>query len=173
MIFILTGAIHSGKTSFVEKIVRELKEEKVQIRGFLSKVVMRGNEIVGYDLSDLEDDCPIPSIRKKGREEWQRIGSYFFVPDALDRAKSLILKSQKTGLLVVDEIGPLELEGQGFWPALKQVIIKPSLNLLLVVRRNMLEDVLKLVAPAEIKVYNLENQKTVSRLVDEIKNKII
>jgi nucleoside-triphosphatase THEP1 len=172
MIFILAGAIHSGKTSFVERLVRELREQKVQVKGFLSKSVMRDNKIVGYDLLDLAKDRSVPFIRKKGQKDWQRIGSYFFIPDALDKAKSIILSSQEAGLLVVDEIGPLELEGQGLWPALKQVIITPSLNFLLVVRKNVLEDILKLVAPADARVYNFKNQRAVSRLVGEIKDKI-
>jgi len=172
MIFILTGAIHSGKTSFVERLVRELREQKVQVKGFLSKSVMRDNEIVGYDLLDLAKDRSVPFIRKKGQKDWQKIGSYFFIPDVLDKAQSIILSTQEAGLLVVDEIGPLELEGRGLWPALKQVIIKPSLNFLLVVRKNMLEDIFKLVAPAQAKVYSFENQKTVSRLAEEIKDKI-
>jgi len=48
MIFILTGPVHSGKTTFLKKVVNELKEQNFQIDGFLSEAVLKNQEIFRF-----------------------------------------------------------------------------------------------------------------------------
>ena len=169
MIFILTGPIHSGKTTLLKKVARELKEQKYRLEGFLSEAVWEKEETVGYDLFDLKEEKSIPFIRKTGEKEWQKIGSYFFIPQGLAEAEEIILRGKEADILVVDEVGPLELSGKGFWPALKQVVFHPLNNFLLVMRINIIEEFLAMLDRGKVKIFNIKNKEVFHSLIEEIK----
>jgi nucleoside-triphosphatase THEP1 len=169
MIFILTGPVHSGKTTLLKNVVEELKRQKYRIDGFLSEPIWKSEEIVGYDLFDLKEERSIPLMRRTGEKKWQKIGSYFFIPQGLAKAEKIILREKDVDILVVDEVGPLELSGKGFWPALEQVIFNPSNIYLLVVRINILEDFLPTLGKREVKIFDIKNKESFSRLIEEIK----
>ncbi len=170
MIFVLTGAVHSGKTTSLKLIIDKLRKENFRMDGYLSEVVLENQEIAGYDLFDLKEKKSIPFIRREGEEDGERIGIYFFVPQGLARAKEIILRSQGVDILAVDEVGPLELAGKGIWPALKQVIFLPKPDAILVVRKTIIEDFLELVGSQEVKIFDTEEKRVSERILEEIRS---
>lgn len=143
MVFILTGPVHSGKTTVLKQAVERWISDGRRICGFLSEAVYEGNAPARYDLFDLKKQTRIPFITRKGAPGWPQCGPYFFIPEALDSAKSIIADARGYDLCVVDEVGPLELQGEGLWPSLEKAICDPGSRFLLVVRRSILEDILK------------------------------
>jgi nucleoside-triphosphatase THEP1 len=168
MIFILTGPVDSGKTTFLKRVIEELKKQKIKMDGFLSEAIVKDKEKIGYDLVDLGVGKSVPFIRKSGQQDWQRIGPYFFIPEGLSRAKKIILRSREAEILVVDEIGPLELSKQGLWDVLEQVIFQRVQEYLFVLRREILEDFLKMVGKIEIRIFDIEEEDVFPRLIEEI-----
>ncbi len=169
MIFILTGPVHSGKTTLVKNIVRELKRQNFKIGGFLSNTILKNEEIVGYDLFDLREERTIPFIRRTGEKKWQKMGSFFFIPQGLAKAENIILQEKDVDILVVDEVGPLELSGKGFWLALKKVIFNPLNIYLLVIRTNILGDFLSMLGKREVKIFDIKNKEIFPQIIQEIK----
>ncbi len=153
----------------LKKLVRELKGQKYRIDGFLSEVASEKEETVGYDLFDLKEERSIPLIRRKGEKEWQKIGSYFFIPQSLAEAEKIILRGKEADILVVDEVGPLELSGKGFWPALKQVIFQPLAICLLVIRKNIIKDFLAILGKVEIKIFNIKDKEIFPQIIEGIR----
>ena len=147
------------KTTLLKNVVRELRGQKYRLEGFLSEAVRRKKETVGYDLFDLKEEKSIPFIRKTGEKDWQKIGSYFFIPQSLEEAEKIILRGKEADILVVDEVGPLELSGKGFWPALKRVVFQPLNSYLLVIRKNIIEDFLAMLGKSEVKIFDIENKE--------------
>ena len=139
MIFILTGPLHSGKTTLFKESVQKFKDQKVHVDGFLSLAAFEDQERIGYDLFDLKKEKSIPILRKIGEESWMKIGPYFFVPSGLEEAQKVISRSRAAEICVVDEVGPLELTGKGFWSALKQVLFPPVTTFLISVRESILD----------------------------------
>ena len=168
MNFVLSGPVHSGKTTLLKKIAEELKNQGVRVDGFLSEAVFTGKDRTGYDLLDLQEERPIPLLRITGEEEWQRIGSYFFVPSGIEKAEKIILRSGEADICVVDEVGPLELEGRGFWPALERVLLPPSTNFLIVVRETILEGFLDVLGKTDARVLDMKEGDIFSRLIQEV-----
>ena len=168
MIFLLSGPVHSGKTTLLKKAAREFKNQGVKVDGFLSVAVFAGKDRTGYDLLDLQEERPIPLLRITGEEEWQRIGSYFFVPSGIEKAEKIILRSGEADICVVDEVGPLELEGRGFWPALERVLLPPSTNFLIVVRETILEGFLDVLGKTDARVLDMKEGDIFSRLIQEV-----
>jgi nucleoside-triphosphatase len=169
VIFILTGPVHSGKTTLLERVVHEFRKNKVKVDGFLSKALREGQEVTGYDLFDLREGEVVPLLRRTGEREWQRVGSYFFLPSGLDEAERIILRSKDADFSVVDEVGPLELSGKGFWPALKQVLFPPQTAYLIVVRDKIIEGFLDILERSQTRVFDVRNEETLSLLTEEIR----
>jgi len=168
MIFILTGPVHSGKTTLLKRTILEFKRKKLVVSGFLSKAVFRGRERIGYDLFDLKEEKSIPLIRREGRKDWQSVGSYFFVPSGLEEAQRIISCSKNSDICVVDEVGPLELSGKGFWPALKPILFPPLTTFLITVRKSILEDFLGILGRTDTRVFDMRDKDVYSQLTEEI-----
>ena len=75
------------------------------------------------------------------------IGKYKFSFAAFAKAIDLIYQNsrQNSGWLIIDEIGPLEIEGKGFNELLNELLEDEmfNMNLILVIRESILNDVLK------------------------------
>ena len=67
-------------------------------------------------------------------------------------------------VLVVDEVGPLELRGGGVWPALRDVLWRPDGTILLVAREEILADLAAALAPAVPGVFDVRDPDVLARL---------
>lgn len=168
MINILTGPVHSGKTTFLKNTIPLLREQNFEIDGYLSEAIWKNKEFLGYDLVDLKDQRYHPFIRKQGQLDWHRIGSFFFLPGTLDIAKKIIRMSKKADFCIVDEVGPLELTGKGVWPALKDVLTIPEQDVLLVVRESILKNFMEKIQRDDFVVYDIEQNKKPLRLAESL-----
>jgi nucleoside-triphosphatase THEP1 len=87
----------------------------------------------------------------------EQAGPYVFVPATLERARAIIRDADPSGLLVVDEVGPLELAGGGLWPALRDVLRRQDRTTLLVVREEILAGLSAALAPVVPVVFDVRD----------------
>jgi nucleoside-triphosphatase THEP1 len=71
-------------------------------------------------------------------------------------------------LLIVDEVGPVELTGRGIWPALERVLRRRGPVSLLVIRKSILEDFLNVLPRERVRVFEFSIAHIGGRLLDEI-----
>lgn len=152
VIFILTGAVGSGKTAILKALTSSLRGAAIAFDGFLSLRVMENERRVGYDLLDLKGDRSEPFLRVNGKPEGQCVGSYSVLPQGLALAERIINRSRAADLLIVDEIGPLELAGKGLWPALREAMKNVRRRFCVVVREGLVDDVRGLFPGHEIEI---------------------
>ncbi len=171
MIHILTGPVHSGKTTLLQRVTAQLISQNIAVYGFLSLSIKQNKKFIGYDLYDLNRETQTPFIRKEGEEHWQRIGAYFFIPETLDHAQNIICHAGDADICIVDEVGPLELEGKGLWPALKKAIYLPSPDYVLVVRDSILENWMGAMGGVQIKIFEISDQELFPKMVQYLSMK--
>lgn len=133
-IFILTGPIQSGKTTSLIKWAKERKD----VFGVLTPVVNSKRMFMDVHIGQLFD-------MEAGEEEEQTlpVGRFVFSKTNFKKASGIIKEAvDKHGWLVIDEIGPLELRGEGFYEAVKKISqTRKDQPVLLVVREGMAEKV--------------------------------
>jgi nucleoside-triphosphatase THEP1 len=169
VIFILTGPVHSGKTTCLKKVIQKLKQEELKIEGFLSESIWKNQELLGYDLLDLSHEKSLPFIRKTGKKDWERTGPFYFIPETLALAKQIVGRTSHTDICVMDEVGPLELSGKGIWPALKEAIrIHSTSLLLLVVRISTLEKFLSKINRKDVKIFDIQDKETFAAMITSL-----
>ena len=157
MLFILTGDIRTGKTTWLEARVRELEAAGVPVRGVLAPGVWRGDEKVGIENVLLPSRERVPLARPA--EDGCSTGlGWDFDEAALARVNAHLIglaaageKDARPGLLVIDEIGPLELRrGGGLTAALELLDAGPAPawpHALVVVRATLAEEVAERMSP--------------------------
>ena len=139
MVFILSGEVHSGKTSLLKKVLPLLRGGRLTVTGYLSEPLRKGGRTLGYDLVEI-DGGRIPFLRWGAPDDKQKVGPFFVEPEGLRQAERIIRRASPGSLLIVDEIGPLELEGKGVRPALEIALSKKAGLILLVIRRPLVAE---------------------------------
>jgi nucleoside-triphosphatase len=139
-IVLLTGEREIGKTYACQRVVEEAKRRGFSCAGVLSPALFDGQEKVGISLIDVASGEERPLATVDDALEGVRWGKYRFVPSTLAWGSELLANAIPCDLLVVDELGPLELEaGQGLVGAL-DVLAQGGFSLALVVVRPALVD---------------------------------
>lgn len=75
-------------------------------------------------------------------EETLSIGRFVFSKAGFDKACQILRDTiHEDGWMVIDEIGPMELRGEGFCEVLKEILTRRKEKIILVVREGMAEKV--------------------------------
>ncbi len=164
-----------GKTSIIFKIVNSIRCAGYDVGGMVSREVKEKGIRVGFELEDL----------KTGRKGWlahkeicqgPRLGKYFVNMGDLDTvgvgAIQNSLMSTEINLIVIDEIGPMELLSKNFVNNVKKVIDSDKLLLGSIHRksRHPLLDEIRTMSRTSIITINFENRDYIH---NDISSKII
>ena len=168
MIVILTGDVGSGKTTLLAGLLKSLSPTSPAPDGFLGVRVFEENQMLGYDLRMLRDDRRLPFLRRSEGAAMAAVGSWRLFDSSLAAAAEIIRTSRPNALLVVDELGPLELEGGGHWPALADVLDQPGRRFLFVVREACLDGFVRLFAGRTVKIHPVSGEADLKTIAGEI-----
>ena len=157
MLFILTGDIRTGKTTWLEARVRVLEAVGVPVRGVLAPGVWREGEKVGIENVLLPSREHVLLATPAGNGCSTGLG-WDFDATVLARVNAHLVElaaasgDARPGLLVIDEVGPLELRrGDGLTAALTLLDDGPKPawpHALVVVRAALAEEVAARLRPA-------------------------
>ncbi|MGE5357210.1 MAG: nucleoside-triphosphatase [Deltaproteobacteria bacterium] len=174
-VFLVTGAIDSGKTTFIKKLVHELQNNGIKTAGIISEKKYFESQRVGYDLVNIDTgekivflemkkDISGPDhILVKNHYKCESIHKSEFIisEDAVHKGKEWLKLSNASDckLLIIDEIGKWELNGQIWAESLTEILNDLRKNLLLVVRNTNVNDVIN---KWQLRNYTIIDIKTVS-----------
>jgi nucleoside-triphosphatase THEP1 len=141
---LISGASNSGKTTYLDAVVRRALAKEATIGGLLSHGLWRDGGKAGFILESaatgerrqLADTRPLWEPRN-------RYGRFYFSPETIEWGNAVLETGAGSQLVVVDEWGPLELSGGGLWPGIDFLLRRHSGVLLITVRPGLLEDVRK------------------------------
>ncbi len=168
MIVILTGPVGSGKTSFLRRLLSYLGSEDIAVAGFIGQRVFVEDDLIGYDLIDAATLHRHTFLRKGEGPADEMIGPYRIDPAGKEAAAAILRDSPASALLVVDELGPLELAGGGHWPALKPLLDDPARHFLFVIRDTCLEDFAKVFEGRPMATFSVRDRISSAEVVREI-----
>jgi len=132
-VHVFTGPIRSGKTT-------RLAAWAQTTAGTAGLLMPDGPQ--GRMFQDLQSGFVWPTAARLGELQPLVIGRFAFSRAAFELANTTLLgaaTNAATRWLVVDEVGPLELRGEGLAPALQTVLAlpEPAFELVLVVRESL------------------------------------
>lgn len=141
--FIVTGDRNEGKTSFLRRLIHYLKHPDKRINGFISPGKINKSGSKDFILQFLTEKQSVHLASREKYPGYDRCGAFFFNPKAVNKGKAIIEESLKSmsNIIIMDEIGPVELQGEVWHDPLKDIIKNYTGILIITVRKEMLERV--------------------------------
>lgn len=177
LVALVSGEIGAGKTTVCQKVVEAARARGFTCGGLLTPALLEEGCKVGILGVNLTGDERRVLARKDRDLGGPRVGCYHFTADAFPWANAVIDSAIKArcDLLVVDEIGPLELiQGGGLAPALD--LLSAVSRALVVVRRslvNTLRDRLERVGRASLPAPTIQVFVITTSSRDSLPNEIV
>jgi len=164
----LTGQPGVGKTSVLLHVVDVLKAKAYDVRGMISREIREQGKRVGFEIIDLHTGQKgwLAHVRQYSGPQ---VGKYRVNLDDLKNIGVIsILNAIKTAdVIVVDEIGPMELFSQAFKDAVLKAVnsTKPLLGTIHFKAQNPLINAIKTRDDAEILEITIENRENIHNLI--------
>ena len=136
-LWVISGERGTGKTSFCQKLVQQATQSKWDVAGMLSPAVIVQGGKVAIDAVDLRSGMQ-RRLAQRVRQDLPgstQTGTWHFDDEVLAWGNEVFKKATPCDLLVVDELGPLELERQQGWVAALDAIHSRAYRLCLLVLR--------------------------------------
>ncbi len=135
---IISGTVGEGKTSFLLELAEELKRQNLKVGGFLSLRIMENGETMGYDLLDLRTNEKHRFLRSNSAEKsTNRIGRFAIYDEGLEAGRQILAEANSNNfdVLIIDEVGKLELKGGGWAEPLRKLLDSTNARIILAIRK--------------------------------------
>jgi len=144
-VIIITGEIGSGKTTLISAISSRLTDSGIKTGGIIAAAIYEQDIKTGYTITDVATGLKTLLSHTKDTEGMARVGRYFFVPEAIDfgREALSVLRNRASQIMLIDEIGAWELQGQGWASSLNELIINCDMPLVITVRKSFVNLVIE------------------------------
>jgi nucleoside-triphosphatase THEP1 len=159
-IALLTGPVGAGKTTVAERVVGLARRQGLTTGGLLAPALKNacGQKagIWGVDAASSERRLLARTDRDLGGPQ---VGPYSFDEGALAWSLEVVETALEADLLVLDEMGKLELwRGLGLAPLLPRLAAGEARRALVLVREGLLEELKARLAPARLAVFRIDGQ---------------
>jgi len=140
---LVVGRPGSGKTSWCREYIDWLRRYSFSVGGILSPETRQHGRRVGFNAIDLLTGEQTSFARLAPHRSFkgaERVGDYSISRHGIAFACGAIERAieNKCDLVVIDEVGILELRGKGLMPAV-ELALASAVNVLLVVRSSLRE----------------------------------
>ena len=139
-IILWSGPKHSGKTTAAGKLVERLQSLDWAAGGFLARAIFESEKHIGYDLLGISTRKQIPLARKHV-DSAVVIGEFGFFDQSIALGRDILspANTAKFVLIIVDEFGPLELQGRLWRSRVDQLSEMADKTIMLVVRDSIVD----------------------------------
>lgn len=145
VILLITGKIAEGKTSLLIDLSNRLKDIGIPTGGFYSPRVMKDDVTTGYNIVDVSTGESWEFLKKAKENEIADIGKFRMNKEALVKGHQLLSPGNISGkkVVIIDEVGRLELEGQGWRKSVDYLLSLSNICLVVSVRKEFTEEVIR------------------------------
>ncbi|NUM33921.1 MAG: DUF2478 domain-containing protein [Candidatus Brocadiae bacterium] len=143
-VFCLIGASGTGKTTQAWNLANQIVQNGYLVGGILAPGTFCEEKRFSFDIVDFMTQEK-RFLAKKGMPSSITIGPFGFSQDGFSFGYNAIQKaiSQRVDLLILDEIGPLELQNKGWFSSLKDALNSEVPNILITMRPGLFLEVQK------------------------------
>ncbi len=157
---IVHGEIGSGKTQFAKRLVTAMEKQQVKVGGIIGPRLLHEGETIGYKVRDISTarERLLATLNPPGIS----VGRFYLSEQALAFARAALERAaRRDQVIVVDEVGRLELAGCGHAKAL-QVVLKSEAVVVLCVRTCFVKNITEIFEIDDHLVLRVSNEGNVT-----------
>ncbi len=158
-IWLISGDRRVGKTTWCSMLARQAQAAGWNVGGLITPAVFSGGEKIGFDLFDISSGIQRRfGISDQAHSDWIKIGNWRIDPKVLAWANHRLTQCRGCDILILDELGPLELkENQGFIEGIRLLDERSIASMFVVVRLELIPEAQKRWSPTRILEITKEN----------------
>ncbi|MFA6128366.1 MAG: nucleoside-triphosphatase [Bacteroidales bacterium] len=139
-ITLITGDREEGKTTFLQNMVDDLINEGKRVTGFTAIGIHDSSGVrCGFNIRNIETRDEAEFCRTTGQAHWDKIGKYYINPQGLATGYQWMAtdRIRHSDILVIDELGPLEMAGKGWSQLISRILEEDPKPMIWTVRRKL------------------------------------
>lgn len=154
-VLIVSGEVAEGKTSVVVDLIQSMRKKNIAVGGIYSQRIVEDGQTVGYNLVSVETGEKLEYLKLKEVKDSEGIGRFKIDSSALNWGREVLSVANTTGkdVLVIDEVGKLELEDGGWRNSLRKALTIPGLYVVISVRKKYLKKIIESFGLINYKVF--------------------
>jgi nucleoside-triphosphatase len=173
---LLTGPPRCGKSTLILKLINYCLENDIPIDGFLTPEVREANKRIGFDIECITTKEKKRLARIGNFETQYKLGKYHIFIEEFESIITQLenLELKKIKLIIIDEIGKMELFSHKFQTFIKS-IFSSNLNIIATIGQNLrhpLKDYLLNLPDTLLYTLTRENSRTVYQKILELIERI-
>jgi nucleoside-triphosphatase THEP1 len=154
---VVTGPPGGGKTRAATELAGRLRDHGVAVAGFVQPGEVEKHRKVAFAVRDVATGEEAVLARRDPREEGDFGTRFRFFDVGFDLARKALERAQPGSILIVDELGPVELRGDGHMPAVRRAVSQAGLaGAVIVVRRTLVPALLAALDATDAVVVDVE-----------------
>lgn len=120
----ITGKPRVGKSTIINKVIQRLKANGVAVGGMLTADIREGGQRVGFSIEDVSTGKKGVLAHVQPYQRGPKVGKYTVHLTDLDAigANSITTALTQAELIIIDEIGPMELKSTRFIDAVERAL---------------------------------------------------
>ncbi len=168
LILLITGWRNTGKTTFCQVMIEAARERNLQVSGLLSPGVFENYQKISIEMEDLRSgEKRILAHKGYDPSSEFNLPNWLFEKENLSWGNTVFEKAVPTDVLIVDELGPIELEQNKGWTFGMQALDSGLYKIAIVVVRPELMPIAKQRWP-QAQTITLQSVNLVPSLTAEI-----
>lgn len=173
-VFIISGNVHEGKTTLTRKVVKLLQEKGVLVRGFFSVAYDNDADKKLYCIEDVEADNREILCSENPSTGDIKYGRFYFSAAGIQLGRDILYRAVRNPgqLIVIDEIGPLEINDNGWAPAIHELLTQTQTVHLWIVREKLTDVIIRKWNVGDVYLFRL-NDDTPQEIATCIFDKVI
>ena len=165
------GQKHCGKTTSVAKLAQLVRDEGFKVAGVLAPSLYHKGKLIGFDVIDLQSEARAPLARRK--VDKSDTTSFTFIDAGFELGNAALRPSAANfaEIIIVDEFGPLEVDGGGWRRGVDLLLRSTDALILLVVRQELVEQVQRLYATITCRLLAATESQSVDEVITILRNR--
>lgn len=127
LLVVVTGRPGAGKTPAIRSLAAALRERDLPVAGFVQIPVWTEGGKGGYLVRDVASGAERTLAVKVGAERGEHGTPFRFEAAGFAFARAALARATAGSVLILDELGPVELRGGGHMPAVRRALARPGL----------------------------------------------